>query len=105
MRQFIDDRDEARHFLRREMFARPLRDLGSRYALPRPGYHSNQNFIFPEFGRHCDGRDFEYRRMLANYAIELRARNVFPAAPDDVFFSGHEKEIAVRVAPYEVAGQ
>src|SRR5205085_9935077 len=58
-----------------------------------------------QFGRHCDRSSLRHRRMLAAHAIELGARNVLTTPTDDVFLARYEKEIAIRVAPHELAGQ
>src|ERR1035437_6405004 len=95
---------EARHFYRSKMLARPLRDICGGKRMPGPRHHRHENFTLAQFRWYGDRRRLQHGGMRADHAVELGARNVLAAAADDVLLARHEKEIAVGVAPHQIAG-
>src|SRR5687767_4735745 len=86
------------------MLLAPLSDVACRRALPRLQHHEHEDLVFAELRRYRYRRGLVHGGMTADDAIELRARDVLAAAPDDVFLSRDEEKVTVLVALHEIAG-
>ncbi len=105
MRQLVREHDEARNLVRRQPLRAPVPDIFGRHACAGLRHDDDHDLILAKLGIHSDCRRLRHTGVFAYDAVELGSRNVFAAAADDIFLARDEVEVAVSIAPHEIARQ